>query len=127
MAELSPHGPNRDHRTEAPMAAPQHFAATRGEVVSLPARASTQEQGHVLEAVEQAVGIVMALGRLRADQARAVLEEVSQRAHITLRRIAELLTDWVSSGELNLGIRIALEESIRHQARLARSAGPVAE
>ncbi|MFF4537054.1 ANTAR domain-containing protein [Streptomyces aureus] len=79
------------------------------------------------ETVEQAVGIVMALGRLRADQARPVLGEVSQRARIPLCRIAELLSAWVASGELNLGIRIALEEAIRRQSRVARPVGPVAE
>nr|WP_280923759.1 ANTAR domain-containing protein [Streptomyces aureus] len=79
------------------------------------------------QTVEQAVGIVMALGRLRADEARPVLGEVSQRAHIPLRRIAELLSAWVASGELNLGIRIALEEAIRRQSRVARPVGPVAE
>ncbi|MGW3661920.1 ANTAR domain-containing protein [Streptomyces sp. NPDC005141] len=71
---------------------------------------------------EQAMGVVMALGRLHADQARTVLTEVSQRTDITLRRIAELLTAWAPSGELNLGIRIALEEAIRGQHR-TRSAG----
>ncbi|MFE1288131.1 ANTAR domain-containing protein [Streptomyces sp. NPDC058751] len=69
---------------------------------------------------EQAVGIVMALGRLRPDQARTVLAEVSQRTNITLRRIAELVTAWAACGELNLGIRIALEESIRSRPRPPR-------
>ncbi|MFF3886119.1 ANTAR domain-containing protein [Streptomyces sp. NPDC001914] len=96
-------------------------------MVSLQDRQSRREQGHVSETEEQAVGIVMAIGRLGADQARAVLAEVAQRSHITLRRIAGLVTAWVSSGELNLGIRIALEEAIRHQSREARPVGPPAE
>ncbi|MGW2787645.1 ANTAR domain-containing protein [Streptomyces populi] len=76
---------------------------------------------------EQAVGIVMALGRLRSDQARTVLAEVSQRTNITLRRVAELVTVWASCGELNLGIRIALEESIRGRPRAPRLPRSVAE
>jgi len=110
-----------------PTRGPRHAAATRGEVVPLEDRASRQEQRHASEALEQAVGIVMALGRLRAEQARAVLPEVSQRTRIPGRRIAELLTAWVASGEPNPGIRIALEEAIRHRPRVARPFVPTAE
>ncbi|WP_443062119.1 ANTAR domain-containing protein [Streptomyces sp. NBC_00386] len=70
--------------------------------------------------IDQATGVVMALGRLRADQARTVLTEVSQRTNVTLYRIAELLTAWAHTSELNLGIRIALEEAIRQQHRTRR-------
>ncbi|MEU0784623.1 hypothetical protein ABZ341_23975 [Streptomyces sp. NPDC006173] len=75
----------------------------------------------------QAVGIVMALGRLPACQARTVLTEVSQRTNITPLRIACLLTAWTSCGELNLGIRIALEDAIRTQRTAARPTGPAAD
>ncbi|MGW6486213.1 ANTAR domain-containing protein [Streptomyces sp. NPDC055056] len=72
--------------------------------------------------IEQATGIVMALGRLPADKAAAVLTEVSQRNHIEPARIAGLLIAWASCGELNLGIRIALEEAIQSEHRAARRA-----
>ncbi|MFD9467431.1 ANTAR domain-containing protein [Streptomyces sp. NPDC060027] len=65
--------------------------------------------------IDQAVGVVMALGRLGAEQAWAVLIEVCQRTDLKRRRFAELLTAWAPTGELNLGIRIALEEAIRRQ------------
>ncbi|MET9896928.1 ANTAR domain-containing protein [Streptomyces sp. NPDC006465] len=65
--------------------------------------------------IDQAVGVVMALGRLGAEQAWAVLIEVCQRTDLNRRRFAELLTAWAPTGELNLGIRIALEEAIRRQ------------
>ncbi|MEW2163769.1 ANTAR domain-containing protein [Streptomyces sp. NPDC007084] len=65
--------------------------------------------------VEQATGVVMALGRLDAGQARRALSEVARRTGIALDRIAELLTVWAPTGELNLGLRIALEEAIRDQ------------
>ncbi|MET7827067.1 hypothetical protein ABZT23_20585 [Streptomyces sp. NPDC005386] len=81
---------------------------------------STSLQGASADPVmHQAVGIVMALGRLPACSARAVLTEVSQRTTITPLRIAGFLTSWTSCGELNLGIRIALEEAIRAQRRAA--------
>jgi hypothetical protein len=90
----------------------------------------TSRQGQIPGAqavTDQAVGIVMALGRLSTDQARTALMEVSRRTNIAMRRIAELLTAWASCGELNLGIRIALEEAIRDQGRAARSTRPAAE
>ncbi|MFE2537812.1 ANTAR domain-containing protein [Streptomyces sp. NPDC059371] len=65
--------------------------------------------------IERATGVMMALGRLETGQARLALSEVSRRTGIALGRIAELLTAWASTGELNLGLRIALEEAIRHQ------------
>ncbi|MGW1963538.1 hypothetical protein ACWCPD_25210 [Streptomyces sp. NPDC001935] len=68
-----------------------------------------------LAVVEQATGVMMALGRLNTRQARLALAEVCRRTGITLDRIAELLTAWTSTGELNLGLRSALEEAIRHQ------------
>ncbi|MFE9812839.1 hypothetical protein ACFYRN_35380 [Streptomyces sp. NPDC005227] len=77
--------------------------------------------------MHQAVGIVMALGRLPAYKSRTVLTEVSQRTNVTPLRIAGLLTSWASCGELNLGIRIALEEAIRAQRRAARPTGPAAD
>ncbi|MEU0788231.1 ANTAR domain-containing protein [Streptomyces sp. NPDC006173] len=70
------------------------------------------------QAVDRATGVVMALGRLDGGRAGAVLREVVQRTGIPLPRIAELLTVWAPTGELNLGLRIALEEAIRDQHRV---------
>ncbi|MCX5008561.1 ANTAR domain-containing protein [Streptomyces sp. NBC_00638] len=105
----------------------QCTAATAHEVGALQERPSMPQNPGANTVRDQAVGIVMALGRLPADQARTVLTEVSQRTNVTLLRIAGLLTDWASRGELNLGIRIALEEAIRAQGRAARPAGPVTD
>jgi hypothetical protein len=102
-------------------------AATAHEAGVLPERPGTPRNPGANTVREQAVGIVMALGRLPADQARTVLTEVSQRTGVTLLRIAGLLTAWVSCGELNLGIRIALEEAIRAQRRTAQPAGPATD
>ncbi|MGW1963864.1 ANTAR domain-containing protein [Streptomyces sp. NPDC001935] len=74
-----------------------------------------RSEGDGQAVVERATGVMMALGRLDTDQAGLALSEVSRRTGIDLGRIAELLTAWTSTGELNLGLRIALEEAIRHQ------------
>ncbi|MET7746004.1 hypothetical protein [Streptomyces sp. NPDC005385] len=71
--------------------------------------------------------MVMALGRLDGVQAATVLSEVSQRTGIALGRIGELLTAWAPTGELNLGLRIALEEGIRDQHRVAPRPEPARE
>ncbi|MFF0190857.1 hypothetical protein [Streptomyces sp. NPDC005244] len=68
---------------------------------------------------DQATGIVMALGHTSAGQARTVLTDISRRTRVEPARIAGLLAGWASSGELNLGIRIALEEVIRTGHRAA--------
>jgi hypothetical protein len=47
--------------------------------------------------VEQATGVMMALGRLDTGQARLALSEVSRRTGLALGRIAELLTAWAST------------------------------
>lgn len=105
---------------EDPVAADEGAAPQR--------QASRRRHGRAVHAViDQATGVVMALGRLRAEQAGTVLTEVSRRTNVTLRRIAELLTAWVHTGELNLGIRIALEEAIRRQHHIHRAAGPPAD
>ncbi|MGW6256275.1 ANTAR domain-containing protein [Streptomyces sp. NPDC055085] len=74
-------------------------------------------QGTVQAVVERATGVVMALGRLDAGQAGLVLSAVSRRTGIAQDRLAELLTVWAPTGDLNLGLRIALEEAIRDQHR----------
>ncbi|MEU9139976.1 ANTAR domain-containing protein [Streptomyces sp. NPDC048404] len=102
-------------------------APTAHEVGALQERPSRPQNPGANPVRDQAVGIVMALGRLPAEQARTVLTEVSQRTNVTLLRIAGLLTAWASCGELNLGIRIALEEAIRAQRRTTQPAGPATD
>lgn len=120
MNELSASGPGWSQPCPA-TAQPSTTAIARPEehtasaAVDWQERAGRPHEGAAQAVTDQAVGVVMALGRLRADQARTVLAGVSRRTSITLLRIAELVTAWASSGELNLGIRIALEEAIRHQ------------
>lgn len=63
--------------------------------------------------IDQAMGIVMALGRLPANEAWNVLREVTQRTNSKLHLVSQLLTAWAESGELHLGVRIALEEAVR--------------
>ncbi|KPI15232.1 ANTAR domain protein [Actinobacteria bacterium OK006] len=62
--------------------------------------------------VDQAIGIVVALGRVTPDEGWAVLREVSQLTNIKLRNIAELVLIWGRNGDLPSDIRVPLEEAL---------------
>ncbi|MFB8775908.1 ANTAR domain-containing protein [Streptomyces broussonetiae] len=65
--------------------------------------------------VDQAIGMVVALGRVSPDQGWAVLKEVSQHTNIKLRNVAELILVWGRSGSMPPEIRAELEDALdRH-------------
>jgi hypothetical protein len=66
--------------------------------------------------VDQAIGSVVALGRVTPDQGWAVLREVSQHTNVKLRHVAELILLWARTGDLPEEIRAALEEALRRRA-----------
>ncbi|MBZ9643041.1 ANTAR domain-containing protein [Streptomyces sp. PSKA30] len=65
--------------------------------------------------VDQAIGMMVALGRVTPDQGWAVLKQVSQHTNIKLRNVAELILIWGRRGELPPEIRVELEDALdRH-------------
>ncbi|MGW6547759.1 ANTAR domain-containing protein [Streptomyces massasporeus] len=62
--------------------------------------------------VDQAIGMVVALGRISPDQGWAVLKEVSQHTNIKLRNVAELILVWGRTGVMPEEIRVALEDAL---------------
>ncbi|MFB7242088.1 ANTAR domain-containing protein [Streptomyces populi] len=65
--------------------------------------------------VDQAIGMVVALGRVSPDQGWAVLKEISQHTNIKLRNVAELILVWGRDGEMPPDIRAELEDALdRH-------------
>ncbi|MEU1053166.1 ANTAR domain-containing protein [Streptomyces sp. NPDC005876] len=65
--------------------------------------------------VDQAIGMVVVLGRVSPDQGWAVLKEVSQHTNVKLRNVAELILLWGRTGALPGEIRAALEAALdRH-------------
>ncbi|WP_221348226.1 ANTAR domain-containing protein [Streptomyces beigongshangae] len=62
--------------------------------------------------VDQAIGVVIVLGRLTPVQGWEVLREVSQRTNTKLRNIAELVVEWARTGELSEDVRTVLEQQI---------------
>ncbi|MFK0160498.1 ANTAR domain-containing protein [Streptomyces sp. NPDC090499] len=62
--------------------------------------------------IDQAIGVVVALGGLPPDQGFAVLRTVSQNTNIKLREVAEQIVGWPASKELSEDIRQALEAAL---------------
>ncbi|MFF5654245.1 ANTAR domain-containing protein [Streptomyces collinus] len=62
--------------------------------------------------VDQAIGMVVALGRISPDQGWAVLKEVSQHTNIKLRNVAEMILVWGRTGVMPEEIRAALEDAL---------------
>ncbi|MFE9611530.1 ANTAR domain-containing protein [Streptomyces sp. NPDC006012] len=62
--------------------------------------------------VDQAIGMVVALGRVTPDQGWTVLKEVSQHTNIKLRRVAELILTWGRTGDMPAEIGAELEEAL---------------
>jgi hypothetical protein len=81
-----------------------------------------QEEVHQLKeavashaVVDQAIGMIVALGRVTPDQGWAVLKEVSQHTNIKLRNIAEMILIWGRRGEMPPEIAAELEDALdRH-------------
>ncbi|MEU2624099.1 ANTAR domain-containing protein [Streptomyces sp. NPDC007157] len=62
--------------------------------------------------VDQAIGMVVALGRVTPDEGWEVLKEVSQHTNIKLRNIAELILIWGRTGDMPAEIRARLEDAL---------------
>ncbi|MEV2216007.1 ANTAR domain-containing protein [Streptomyces sp. NPDC050997] len=62
--------------------------------------------------VDQAIGMVVALGRVTPDQGWEVLKNVSQHTNIKLREVAELILLWARAGEMPPEIRAHLEDAL---------------
>ncbi|MEV6963133.1 ANTAR domain-containing protein [Streptomyces sp. NPDC051207] len=62
--------------------------------------------------VDQAIGMVVALGRVTPDQGWQVLKEVSQHTNVKLRSVAEMILVWGRSGVMPPEISAALEEAL---------------
>ncbi|MCX4853109.1 ANTAR domain-containing protein [Streptomyces canus] len=62
--------------------------------------------------VDQAIGMVVALGRVTPDQGWEVLKDVSQHTNIKLRNVADLIIIWGRSGDIPPEIRAELEDAL---------------
>ncbi|MFH9707018.1 ANTAR domain-containing protein [Streptomyces luteogriseus] len=63
--------------------------------------------------IDQAIGVIIALGGLCPRQGFDVLKDVSQHTNIKLRTIADLIVDWVSSRQLPDDVQQALNAALQ--------------
>ncbi|MFG2452766.1 ANTAR domain-containing protein [Streptomyces sp. NPDC048512] len=105
---------------------------TNGSKPSAPAAAEAVEQlreenaqlqkaVHSHAVVDQAIGVILAAGKLTPDQGWNVLRALSQNTNTKLRHVAELIIEWARTGSLGQDIRTELE---RQLASRDRSAAP---
>ncbi|CAM5563560.1 ANTAR domain-containing protein [Streptomyces sp. Ru62] len=85
---------------------PDRIAALQAEVDQLKEAMTS----HAV--IDQAIGMVVALGRVTPDQGWQVLKEVSQHTNIKLRNIAELILIWGRRGDIPAEIRAELEDAL---------------
>lgn len=77
-----------------------------------------EEVGQLKEAVashavvDQAIGMLVAVGHVTPDQGWEVLREVSQHANIKLRNVAEMILIWGRGGNLPDHVRVLLEDTL---------------
>ena len=65
--------------------------------------------------VDQAIGMMVALGRVTPDLGWQVLKDVSQHTNVKLRNVAEFVLVWGRTGEMPEEIRAELEDALdRH-------------
>ncbi|MER7683060.1 ANTAR domain-containing protein [Streptomyces sp. NPDC096934] len=62
--------------------------------------------------VDQAIGVILAVGRLTPDEGWHTLRNISQNTNVKLRQVAELVVDWAHTGRLPGEIRGQLEREL---------------
>lgn len=98
-----------------PAGGPQEATATdeTAQIVALQEQVGQLKEAVTSHAVvDQAIGMMVALGRVAPDQGWAVLREVSQHTNIKLRNVAELIIIWGQKGDLPPDIRATLEDTL---------------
>jgi hypothetical protein len=78
---------------------------------------------HAHATVDQAIGVILALGGLTPDEGWDVLRSISQRTNIKLRHVAELIIEWARTGDLCSDIRRELEQHLGLGTRAVRDDG----
>ncbi|MGX1128369.1 hypothetical protein RKD49_000559 [Streptomyces glaucescens] len=97
------------HTPSEPADDTDRIAALQEEVAQLKEAVSS----HAV--IDQAIGMMVALGRVTPDQGWMVLKEVSQHTNIKLRTVAELILIWGRQGEMPPEIGAELEDALdRH-------------
>lgn len=76
--------------------------------------------------IDQAIGVIVALGQLTPDQGWDALRGISQNTNIKLRHVAELIVAWARTGELSPEIhsQLAHQLGLGNSHKAGRSSSP---
>ncbi|WP_343041893.1 ANTAR domain-containing protein [Streptomyces typhae] len=95
----------------------QSSPAVQAAIVRLRAEAEHLRRAAASHAVvDQAIGVLIAAGRLTPEQGWQVLRGVSQHRNVKLRRVAELVVGWGSGGQLPPDITTWIRVGIQRAA-----------
>ncbi|GAA2773423.1 hypothetical protein GCM10010521_59510 [Streptomyces rameus] len=73
--------------------------------------------------IDQAIGVVITVSRLRPEQGWDVLKHISQHTNTKLREVARCLVEWPARGTLPDVIRGALPAAVEHARTRTGAAG----
>ncbi|MFJ9762064.1 ANTAR domain-containing protein [Streptomyces sp. NPDC101149] len=94
------------HANEFPGAVPEPENHAVGQIHELQTKVAQLERAVDSHAViDQAIGVVVAVGRMTPAQAWDLLRETSMSTNIKLRHVAELIVTWGVTGHLVADIR----------------------
>ncbi|MEU8488899.1 ANTAR domain-containing protein [Streptomyces sp. NPDC048641] len=88
----------------------------------MPAHTSMRP-GPAIRAICRAIGIIVTLAGLRAEDSRDVLREISQHTDIKMRHVSEPIVPWAQAGHLASEVRHKLERSMATRAPLRPEPG----
>ncbi|MFJ6123417.1 ANTAR domain-containing protein [Streptomyces sp. NPDC092129] len=96
-------GTHADEFSEAAAEPGDHTAERIKELQGKVAQLEQAVDSHAL--IDQAIGVIVAVGRLTPDTAWDLLRETSMCTNIKLRHVAELVITWGATGHLAADLR----------------------
>ncbi|MFJ7305683.1 ANTAR domain-containing protein [Streptomyces sp. NPDC099088] len=82
--------------------------------------AQLQQTIHSHAVIDQAIGVIVAVGKLTPDQGWDILRALSQNTNTKLRHVAEQLIDWARTGGLDQDIHAELDRQLAPHADRSR-------
>ncbi|MCI3934115.1 ANTAR domain-containing protein [Streptomyces sp. AN091965] len=96
-----------------PVTAPHVPAPVTDQVQELQERVEQLKQAvHSHAVIDQAIGVVLTVGRMTPEEAWDVLREISMRSNTKLRTVAQHMLAWARTGALPTGLRVELERQL---------------
>ncbi|MYW63458.1 ANTAR domain-containing protein [Streptomyces sp. SID8379] len=95
-----------------PQSAPDATEASEAQAALETEIARLRDSMGARAGIDQAVGVILTMGRMTPAEAWDVLREVSMRTDVTVRQVARQLVEYARSGELPRPVRDELERQV---------------